>query len=426
MRYVILGAGPAGLSAIESIREVDMDNEILLITAEKYVGYSKPLITYLLGKMTEKSKMFYRTEEFLRENNVNVLNETKIAGLSIEEKALFTENGQKIEYDKLLIATGGKPFVPEIEGLKNQDGIFTFTTWEDEEKVEGYIKENEIEEAVVLGGGLIGLKTTEALMKLGLKVTIIELSDRILSVTFDKKASEIITKALKKEGCEVITGDTIVKVKGRKRISKVFLKSGREINTQLLIIAIGVRPNIEFLKDSGVDVNKGVIVNEKLETSVNGIYVAGDCAEFLDLIDGKRKVIAIWPVAVSQGKVAGYNMAGKDAKYPGGIPMNSVELAGIPTVSVGHTNITEESDFEELVFQNKDTYKKIVLKDNRIIGAVLVNNIDRAGIYTGLILQKTDVSSFKDKLLDENFGFVYLPREFRKIMLEGDVKVWLE
>lgn len=426
MRYVIVGSGPAGLSAIESIREVDRDNEVLLVTAEKYVGYSKPLITYLLGKMTEKSKMFYRTEEFLKENDVSILPETKITGLATEDKLLFAENGEKIEYDKLLIATGGRPFIPEIEGLKGQDGIFTFTTWEDEEKVENYIKENKIEDAVVLGGGLIGLKTTEALMKLGLKVTIIELSDRILSVTFDRKASEIITRALKKEGCEVITGDTVVRVKGKKRISKITLKSGKEINTQLLIIAIGVKPNVEFLEDSGIDINRGIVVNEKMETSVNDVYAAGDCTEFLDLIDGQRKTIAIWPVAVSQGKVAGYNMVGKDSKYPGGIPMNSVELAGVPTVSVGHTNLIEENGFEVLTFENKDTYKKIVLKDNKIVGAILVNNIDRAGIYTGLILQRIDVSSFKNKLLDENFGFVYLPREFRKMMLEGDVKVWLE
>jgi len=426
MRYIIVGAGPAGLSAVESIREIDKDNEIFLISAERYVGYSKPLITYLLGKMIEKTKMFYKTEEFLKESCVKVLPNTKIAGISTEDKLLFTESGEKIKYDKLLIATGGEPFVPNIEGLKNQSGVFTFTTWEEEERVETYIKENNIDEAVVLGGGLIGLKTTEALMKLGLKVAIVELSDRILSVTFDKKASEIITRALEKEGCKVITNDTVIKVKGRKQVSKVVLKSGKEISTKLLIIAIGVKPNVGFLRDSGVKINKGIVVNEKMETSIKDIYAAGDCTEFLDLIDGKRKTIAIWPVAVSQGKVAGYNMAGKNVKYPGGIPMNSVELAGIPTVSVGHTNVNENINFEVLTFESEDIYKKIILKGNKLVGAILVKNIDRAGIYTGLILQKADVSFFKDKLLDENFGLVYLPREFRKKMLEGDVKVWLE
>lgn len=230
---------------------------------------------------------------------------------------------------------------------------------------------------------------------------------------------------MKKEGCDVITNDTIVAVKGEGSVSSVVLKSGKEIPTRLLIIAIGVRPNVDFLKDSGIEINRGIVVNEKMETSEKDIYAAGDCTEFYDLIDGQRKTIAIWPVAVAQGRVAGYNMAGGNVRYPGGIPMNSVELAGIPTISVGHTNV-EGDEYEILTYEEGNTYKKMVIKDNKLIGAVLVNDIDRAGIYTGLILQKMDVSSFKDKLLDENFGLVYLPKEFRKKMLEGEVKIWLE
>jgi len=425
MRYIVVGSGPAGLNAIEAIRELDKDGEILLITAEKYVGYSRPLITYLLGRKVTEEKMYYRTEDYLKEMGVSIKPATRVERVIPKEKVVVTSTGEKIAYDKLLLAVGGKPFVPKIEGLEGKEGVFTFTTWEDEERVERYIKENDVREAVVLGGGLIGLKTTEALMELGVKVTIVELADRILSVTFDKKASEIITSALKKEGCDVITNDTIVAVKGEGLVSSVVLKSGKEIPTRLLIIAIGVRPNVDFLKDSGIEINRGIVVNEKMETSEKDVYAAGDCTEFYDLIDGQRKTIAIWPVAVAQGRVAGYNMAGGNVRYPGGIPMNSVELAGIPTISVGHTNV-EGDGYEILTYEEGNTYKKMVIKDNKLIGAVLVNDIDRAGIYTGLILQKMDVSSFKDKLLDENFGLVYLPKEFRKKMLEGEVKIWLE
>ncbi|ACM22450.1 NAD(P)/FAD-dependent oxidoreductase [Thermotoga neapolitana] len=425
MRYIVVGSGPAGLNAIEAIRELDKDGEILLTTAEKYVGYSRPLITYLLGRKVTEEKMYYRTEDYLKEMGVSIKPATRVERVIPKEKVVVTSTGEKIAYDKLLLAVGGKPFVPKIEGLEGKEGVFTFTTWEDEERVERYIKENDVREAVVLGGGLIGLKTTEALMELGVKVTIVELADRILSVTFDKKASEIITNALKKEGCDVITNDTIVAVKGEGSVSSVVLKSGKEIPTRLLIIAIGVRPNVDFLKDSGIEINRGIVVNEKMETSEKDIYAAGDCTEFYDLIDGQRKTIAIWPVAVAQGRVAGYNMAGGNVRYPGGIPMNSVELAGIPTISVGHTNV-EGDEYEILTYEEGNTYKKMVIKDNKLIGAVLVNDIDRAGIYTGLILQKMDVSSFKDKLLDENFGLVYLPKEFRKKMLEGEVKIWLE
>ena len=425
MRYVIVGSGPAGLNAIEAIRELDKDGEILLITTERYVGYSRPLITYLLGRKVTEEKMYYRTEEFLKELGVEVKPATRVERVVPEKKVLVTNTGEEITYDRLLLAIGGKPFVPKIEGLEGKEGIFTFTTWEDEERVENYIKKNNVKKAVVLGGGLIGLKTTEALMELGVKVTIVELADRILSVTFDRKASEIITNALKEEGCDVITNDTIVAVKGEDTISSVVLKSGREIQTKLLIVAIGVRPNVEFLKDSGIEINRGIVVNERMETNVKDVYAAGDCTEFYDLIDGQRRTIAIWPVAVAQGRVAGYNMAGGSVRYPGGIPMNSVELAGIPTISVGHTNV-EGDEYEVISYEEGNTYKKMVIKDNRLIGVVLINDIDRAGIYTGLILQKLDVSSFKDKLLDENFGLVYLPKEFRKKMLEGEVKIWLE
>lgn len=425
MRYVIVGSGPAGLSAIEAIREVDGEGEVILITAEKFVGYSKPLITYLLGGKVTKENMYYRTEEHLREINVEVRSATKVEKVLVDERAVVTHTGEKVVFDKLLLAVGGRPFVPKIEGLDQKEGIFTFTTWEDEERIEEYVKRRGITKAVVLGGGLIGLKTAEALMDLGVKVTIVEVADRILPVTFDKKASEMIERALETLGCDVITNDTVVEVKGRKAVSSVVLKSGKEIPTGLLVIAIGVRPNVEFLKGSGIEVNRGILVNERMETNVEGIYAAGDCAEFYDLVDGQRKVIAIWPVAVAQGRVAGYNMAGRNVRYPGSIPMNSVEIAGVPTVSVGHSNV-EGEEYEIFTYEDGKTYKKVVIKDNKLVGAIFVNDIDRAGIYTGLILQKLDVSSFKEKLLAEDFGLVYLPREFRKKMLEGEMRIWLE
>ncbi len=425
MRYVIVGSGPAGLSAIEAIREVDGEGEVILITAEKFVGYSKPLITYLLGGKVTKENMYYRTEERLREINVEVRSATKVEKVLVDERAVVTHTGEKVVFDKLLLAVGGRPFVPKIEGLDQKEGIFTFTTWEDEERIEEYVKRRGITKAVVLGGGLIGLKTAEALMDLGVKVTIVEVADRILPVTFDKKASEMIERALETLGCEVITNDTVVEVRGRKAISSVVLKSGKEIPTGLLVIAIGVRPNVEFLKGSGIEVNRGILVNERMETNVEGIYAAGDCAEFYDLVDGQRKVIAIWPVAVAQGRVAGYNMAGRNVRYPGSIPMNSVEIAGVPTVSVGHSNV-EGEEYEIFTYEDGRTYKKVVIKDNKLVGAIFVNDIDRAGIYTGLILQKLDASSFKEKLLAEDFGLVYLPREFRKKMLEGEMRIWLE
>ncbi len=426
MKYVIAGGGPASIGAIESIREVDKSGEILLITDEKYAGYSRPLITYLLGRKVTEDKMYYRTPDFFEKNKVNLITEKRVVRLNEKEKFIILEDNQKIDFDKLLIATGGKPFVPPIKGYKpSMDGIFTFTKWEDEIAIDNYIKENNIKSAIVLGGGLIGLKTTEALLELNIKVTIVELADRILAATFDKKASDIITKALHKQGCEVFTEDTIVEIKGKKRIEKVKLKSGKIIQTNLLIIAIGVRPNIDFLKDTEIKINKGIIVNDYMETNIKDIYSAGDCAEGKEILTGTFRPIAILPVAYEQGSVAGYNMAGKKVEYQGGIPMNSVELAGIPTISAGMTE-TDGAEIIEKYEPEKNIYKKLVIKDNRLIGAVFVTEIDRAGIYTNLIRNKTDVSSFKKFLLNEDFGLIYLPKEYRKKMFEKEIAVWMD
>ncbi|HCZ07430.1 MAG TPA: NAD(P)/FAD-dependent oxidoreductase [Thermotogae bacterium] len=429
MRYLIIGTGPAGIAAAEKIRGLDEENEILMLTSEEIAGYSKPLITYFLGRKVNEDRMFYRPPWYFEERNISVMTSTKVIEVNPAKKLVITESGEAINYDRLLIATGGLPIVPEIEGLNpsEMEGVFTFTQWKDSKDVAKYITDNDVTEAVVLGGGLIGLKTTEALLELGLKVSIVELSDRILSNTFDKKASMIVTSALQKRGCNVYTNDTIVQVKGKKKITKVVLKSGREIKTKLLIIAIGVKPNVGFLKESGVRVNRGVVVNEHMETNITDIFAAGDCAEFYDPRLGKSSTIAIWPVAFSEGEVAGYNMAGERVSYQGGIPMNSVEIAGVATISVGNTSAEVENvEILEYESDKRSVYKKLVIKDGKLVGAVFVGDIDRAGIYTGLILQKVDVSSFKDDLMRDDFGLVYLPKEYRKKLMEGELKVWLE
>ncbi|MCD6253260.1 MAG: NAD(P)/FAD-dependent oxidoreductase [Thermotogae bacterium] len=426
MRYVIIGIGPAGMAAADAIREIDEKSELVMITSEEVAGYSKPLITYFLGGKVDEKRMFYRFPWCFEEKNISVMTGTEIVQVDPNEKRVVSKRGEEIPYDKLLIATGGSPFVPKIEGVE-KEGVFTFTQWKDSKMVASYIVENNVAKAVVLGGGLIGLKTTEALLELGLKVSVVELADRILATTFDKKASQIMTRALQSRGCEVYTGDTVVQVKGKRKVSKVLLKSGREIKTKLLIIAVGVRPNVGFLEGSGIEVNRGVIVNERMETNVENVFAAGDCAEFRDPSTGESTNIAIWPVAFAEGEVAGYNMAGRPVKYQGGVPMNSVELAGLATISVGFTNV-EGNGVEILKYfkEEENVYRKLVLKDGRLIGAVFVGDIDRAGIYTGLILQKVDVSSFKNDLLREDFGLVYLPKEYRKKLMEGELKVWLE
>ncbi|MHA1792901.1 MAG: NAD(P)/FAD-dependent oxidoreductase [Promethearchaeota archaeon] len=415
MKYVLIGGGFAGVWAVEGIRSVDKDGEIVLVSEEP--NYSRPLITYVLGNQVDPALLTYRDESFFKKNKVSLKIGNKVEKLDLEGKKVILSSGEDIQYDKLLIATGGSPFVPPIQGVDTK-GVFTFTTRQDGEKILDYINQNGVKHVIVLGGGLIGLKSTEALMELGIKVTVVELADRILSATFDKKASRIIENALRESGCRVITEDTISSINSSDgRVASITLKNNNEtIECGMVIMAIGVRPRIDLVKDTPIKVNRGIVVDEHMETSVKDVYAAGD------VVESNGSVIAILPVATRQGKIAGKNMAGLVVEYSGGIPMNSVSLAGIPTISAGLTDPKEDVEKYEILERyepEKNVYKKLVVRDGVLVGAVFVSKIDRAGIYTGLIREKTDISKFKDKLLSDNFGLIALPKEYRKSLLKS-------
>lgn len=421
MRYVIIGNSTAGTAAIESIREVDSRGDIVVISDEKHTNYSRPLISYLLGGRVDEDRMVFRDKNFYKQNRVDLILGKKADSIDTKNKVVRLYGRKKIPFDKLLIATGGRPIVPEIEGL-DLKGVFTFFRWQDAEAIKNYIATHKVKQAVVLGGGLIGLKATEALIDLKIRVTIVELADRILSATFDKKASNIIEQALKEINCSLITGNTIIEIGHTKgRISEVVLKDGRKLKTDMLIVAIGIRPNTEITKATPVKVDKGIVVNKFMRTNVPDIYAAGDCCQIKDLLLGVSRPIAIWPGAYKQGKIAGFNMAGERKEYEGSFAMNSVELCGIATISVGITDPKEEGyEAMEHFDKERSIYKKVVLRENRIVGAVFVDDIERAGIYTGLMQDGIDVTSFKEYLLKEDFGLISLPKEYRKHMVEGE------
>jgi NAD(P)H-nitrite reductase large subunit len=416
-RYLIIGSGPAALSAIETIRKRDLTSEILLLSEEPYPPYSRPLISYLLAGKIEEERIYFKGQDFYERYDVTAYLGERAVGLNTKEGMVYTSKDNRFSYDKLLIATGGKPIVPPVGG-RDLEGIFTFTKLDDVKEIRKYLKEKKAEKAVVIGGGLIGLKATEALMELGIKITIVELADRILGLTLDKKASSILQSALEREGVRVITGNTAQELRGREKVEEVVLRSGEVIPTDIVLFAIGVSPAVDFLSKSDLKVNRGVLVNERMETNIPNIYAAGDVVELDNILMGRKQVIAIWPNASDGGKVAGENMLGGESEFRGSFPMNSVEICGIPTISMGITE-PENQDYEVLIKEKEGEYKKIVIKDGRIIGAVFVGNIDRVGIYCGLIKEGMDVSGFKERLLDDDFGLIYLPKNYRKMKLEA-------
>lgn len=412
MEYVIIGNGVAAIGAVEGIRQTDLQNPITIIAAEPYATYSRPLIANLLRGKIHEADLAYRPEAFYRDNKVTLLLGRTATKIDTAAHRALLEDGDKVPYDKLLIATGGKPFIPPIQGKDGPD-VYTFTTLDDAKKLDALV--GKIKQIVVIGGGLIGLKAAESLHDRGLKVTVVELADRILSTAFDQTAGNIIGNRLAEVGIEVITENSVKEiVRENGRVKGIILNDGQNRSCEAVVIAIGVIPDKDIVKGTGIETNRGIVVNDYLETSVSGIYAAGDVAEALDLLSGERRVVPIWPNAYTQGQYAGRNMAGARVTYKGGLPMNSIEFYGIPTMSMGMAN-PADAGYEVItkLIPEKNVYRKLVLKDGILVGAMLIGEVERAGILTGLIRNRVDVSGFKEELMKDTLSLSSLPREIR-------------
>jgi NAD(P)H-nitrite reductase large subunit len=425
IQYLIIGNSVAAVNCIEAIRGVDTANEITVVSGEEPFNYSRPLLSYYLGGRIPEERLPFVGRDFYEQHGVNLILGRRAVDLDVSKKEVALDDGASLAYDKCLLSVGGVPIVPPIEGLDGTvEGVFSFLTIKEVKSLVDYLERNEIREAVVLGGGLIGLKVVEGLMERGVKATVIELADRILANTFDREASAILEERLARAGCTVIKQDTIQGIATKKgRLTGVMLRNGNTLlETSLLIMAVGVRPNLELVRGTPIKTERGILVDRCMMTNIQDVYAAGDCAQGIDALHTTKEVIAIWPVAARQGRIAGLNMCGIPREYPGLFAMNSVQICDIPTISFGVTNPPEQYGYEVLRRLNKDagSYKKIVLKDDRVVGAILIRSIERAGVYGMLIREGIEVQGFKDQLLRDDFGLLVLPTQFRKHLV-GEV-----
>src|SRR5208283_4237125 len=413
-KYVIVGASAAGIGAVEAIREVDQTGSIAIISEEPFPQYSRPMISDFVSGKADFHKMKCRTDEFWKENNVEALTGKKATALNLNEKTVQLESGEKVAYEKMLLATGGKPFVPKMEGSE-KDGVFTFTTIADAQRLAAKIDSINAKAAVVIGAGLIGISITEALMKRGLKVTMVELQEKILSLLLDAKASDLVEGVVKKAGVDIVTGQSVQKILGKPDndgvVGGVMLTKGDQVPCDLVIVAIGVVPRTELVAGTAVKTNRGIVVDNMMQTNVPDVYASGDVAEAYDFIMNQNRLLPLWPLAVLEGQVAGYNMAGKKTTYMGGTNMSSLKYFDIPIVSIGLANPKEDPALEVLVQNDAEhnVYKKLVLKNNVIVGLTLVNCIERAGVLFYLMKNTINVKKFKQKLLSDDFGLATLP-----------------
>lgn len=417
-KYAIIGNSAAGIGCVEGIREIDPDGTIAVISDEPYHTYSRPLISYYLAGKVDDARMDYRPRSFYEQMNVTPLLGDRVDRIHPAEQSVEFEDGRCLEYERLLVGTGGAPFVPKIEGLA--PGAFhTFTTWDDAKRLKELLPNTK--HAVVLGGGLIGIKAAEAIREAGVEVTIIELAETLMSRAIDDVAGEMFRDAAEEAKVRVRTGQTVAAARvADGQVAGVTLTDGTHLDCDQLIVAIGVVPNLACVKESTLEVGRGLVVDDRMATNDDKVFAAGDVVEGRNLLLGTKEPIPIWPSAYSQGKIAGHNMAGQNDTHLGSFAMNSVDINHFPVIAMGITRPPENEGYEVLVKHDRRqrVYRKIVLQDDVVVGAIFVNKIDRAGIVCGLIRDGINVANFKEALLDDHFGYLSLPPKLRRERLD--------
>ncbi len=407
MKYIIIGNSAAAIGAVEGIRQTDQDNEIMIISKEPYHTYSRPLISYLLLGKTDEHRMRYRKDTFYADMKCKTLLGTEVVGILPAQKQVLLENGHVLSYDKLLVSTGSFPFVPPMSGLDTVEKKFTFLSLDDAKKLS--VALSPASRVLIIGAGLIGLKCAEGISNRVRDITVVDLAPKILSSILDETGAAIVQKHLENNGVKFILSDSVA----RFAENTAYLKNGKSVPFDVLVLAVGVRPNISLLKEAGADTNRGVIVNGKMQTSLPDIYAAGDCTESYDVSCDMCRVLALLPSAYMQGECAGINMAGGQHVFDKDMPMNAIGFFGLHIITAG----TYEG--ETYTHETKDHYKKLFYKDDILKGYILIGDVDKAGIYTNLIREKTPLSSIDFKLICEKPSLMAFSKTERKIKLGG-------
>jgi NAD(P)H-nitrite reductase large subunit len=410
-KVVIIGNSAAAVGVIEGLRELDRDDEIVVISDEAYHTYSRPLISYLLLGKTDEQRMMYRGADFYTKNNVTtMLGVTATAIDSGNKKVSWkADDGTcgEVEYDALVVATGSRPFVPPMAGLETVPKQTPFTTLDHAR----YLQENVSSDTrvFIVGAGLIGLKCAEGLSALTEHITVCDLAPQILPSILEPSSAALMQKWIEARGITLMLGDTADRFEG----CTAYMKSGAVVDFDVLVLAVGVRPNTSLVKDAGGEVNRGIVTDEFCRTTLEDVYAAGDCSESYDISAEQAKVLAILPNAYAQGRVIGRHIGGLDAPYDDAIPMNAIGFWGKHILSAGSYigDRYETSDGEN--------YRLICTDGGYLKGFILIGDVERAGIYTNMIKDKTPLDSVDFDKIKDKPGLIAFSRSDRKKKLAG-------
>jgi NAD(P)H-nitrite reductase large subunit len=425
--YVIIGAGPAGVYAAEAVRASDPSGNITILTDEPHPFYSRPGIAYLLIDMISPQQLIARRPEHWQTMRIDLVTGARVVRILPAQQAVILSDGRSLPYDRLLIAAGAGAVPPHSFPGGDLDGVVTFDTLEDARDL--LRRARTARGAVVVGGGITAMEVAEGLAHQGVETHYLLRKNTLWSNLLNQTESGLIERQIRAHGVQIHFYEEIASIHGQGgRVTGVALKSGASLDVDLVAVCIGVRPNLGLVEGTGIAVERGILVDEHLRTSIPGIYAAGDCAQIYDRWSGQYRLDSLWPTAIESGRMAGLNMARPDAPpYVKRVSFNAALLFGVHMTAMGQVgaNLREGTDDEaaeeELEYisrgssevwtaspgggyssawaQNGPSTQRVILKDNHIVGALLLGNQDLADPLRDLIEQEVDITPERQMLL---------------------------
>ena len=396
-KYLIVGSGAAGATAAQSFVRSDSAAKVVLIGDEPYPYYYRPKLWNFLAGELDQPALFYRPADWYASQNITLRLQTKAATIQLAEHRVILADGETLPYDRLLLSTGSRCFVPDVPGA-GLPGVFLLRTLEDALAIREHSARSR--RAVIIGGGLLGLETARALSALQLEVTVVEIAPHLLPRQLDREGAVFLQTRLESLGLKVIVGRKPAEILGEKAATGVRLDDGRTIPGELILFSAGIVPRVEIARDAGLTTRQGIIVDQYLQTSAEDVFAAGDAAEF------EQRIYGLVNPALDQARAAAQNMAGeKTTVYRGTLPSATLKIVGMELTSLGEAT----AEGEPLVVlrdlnESGNCYRKLVLRDGILVGAILLNDTASVLAVRQLMTSRQNVSGFQDRLLEKGFN----------------------
>lgn len=413
-KYLIIGGSHAGLSAAEAIRQYDYDGKISIVNKEDLLPYSPTVLPYIISDKVTIDQVCLRNTDYFKRNNIDYKTNKQVQELDIDKNLVTMKDGQEVKYNKLLIASGASPSAPPIEGLSDVP-YHVLRTFDDARKIKEAM--SSVQSCIVLGAGLIGLHAAENMVKAGINVTIIEKLEQVLPGYFDNQAAGIIQTVMDESGIRLITRKSVVKVSYTNSKYTLSLDDGSEVQTELLIVATGVKTCLDFCQNSSLETQDGILVNDLMRTNVDNIWAAGDVAQAKDFFGLEKVLNGILPDAVEQGYIAGMSMSEDPAvnPYVGGIPMNTYTFFGNRSFTVGLSNppVNDNQYQIDILYSPASLrFQKFIFYKDKIVGCSAINIEIDPGIIRQIIKRQIELGQTKRK-------FVSYPQETGRILMSN-------